>query len=305
MILRNINISKHEAHPFHVVDASPWPLLTSWTIFLSAISFLLWIGDFGCIPWYFFSYDLILLFLFILGQWFANVVVESTYEGHHTRKVRTGIRLGMLLFIASEACFFFSFFWSYFHFALSPSIFIGEVWPPAGLEIVKPCLLPLANTCILCISGIYVTCSHEFSCKIKYSKNLSIPNVSSLTYYYQNSNFIYRHERCCWHIEFWLIQTIFCGVVFLFIQREEYCEAVLRFNDGIFGSLFYILTGFHGLHVIIGVVFLIVCLFRQRAKHFTPRQHLGYEAAILYWHFVDLVWLFLFYVVYIWGVGKN
>lgn len=277
MVLRNKNISKHEAHPFHVVDSSPWPFLTSWTIFLLAISFLVWIGDFRCIPWYFFRYDLIWLFLFILGQWFANIVVESTYEGHHTRKVRAGLRLGMILFIASEAMFFFSFFWSYFHFALSPSIFIGETWPPVGLEVVKPCLLPLVNTCILCISGIYITCSHELFSKHKLFNR--------------------------WQIEFWLTQTIFCGLLFLIIQREEYCEAVLRFNDGIYGSLFYILTGFHGLHVVIGVLFLIVCLFRQRARHFTARQHLGYEAAILYWHFVDLVWLFLFYVVYIWGVG--
>ena len=203
----------------------------------------------------------------MLFFWFSDIIIESTFEGNHTIKVQQGVRFGMCLFIVSEIMFFFSFFWSFFHCSLSPSIGIGCIWPPVGILTLDPWGLPLWNTIILLSSGVTITYAHKAL-------------ICGDRYY----------------------TTIVCyGLIFTLIQAYEYNIAPFSMNDGVFGSLFFILTGFHGLHVLVGSIFLMVCLYRQVSYHFLTNQHVGFECAAWYWHFVDVVWLGLFILVYIWG----
>jgi cytochrome c oxidase subunit 3 len=241
--------------------------ISLWSLVLSFISYFHYFqnGGFQLI------FNLIII-SFYLFRWFSDIILESTFEGHHTFKVQTGVRLGMCLFIASEIMFFFSFFWAFFHSSLVPSIAVGCVWPALGIIALDPWGLPLLNTVILLSSGVTITTAHHA---------------------------ILSGERISTTIG--IIATIFYGVIFTFIQAYEYNVAPFSINDGIFGSLFFMLTGFHGFHVFIGTLFLIICFSRQINYHFTRRQHIGFECAIWYWHFVDVVWLFLFVVIYIWG----
>lgn len=270
MFLKNLNKSIFEQHPFHMVDVSPWPIMTSVSLLSLALSFVSYFHYFkGGV------YHLIislLILCFYLFRWFSDIVVESTYEGQHTFKVQQGIRLGMMLFIVSELMFFFSFFWGFFHCSLSPAIGIGFVWPPKGIITLDAWGLPLLNTVILLSSGVTVTVVHK---AIIVGERAFVING--------------------------LIWTIFYGIVFSFVQAYEYQVAPFSINDSVFGSLFFMLTGFHGFHVFIGTLFLIVCLYRQINYHFIRRQHVGLECCIWYWHFVDVVWIFLFIIVYIWG----
>jgi len=254
--LRNYNITQNEQHPFHMVDNSPWPIMTSFSLLSVALSFVCYFHYFIHGVYHFlFS---IIIFCFYLIRWFSDIIVESTFEGHHTFKVQQGIRLGMCLFITSEVMFFFSFFWAFFHCSLSPSIGIGYVWPPVGIVSLDPWGLPLWNTIILLSSGVTITCAHR---GILVGERATTING--------------------------LIATIIYGIIFTYVQSYEYNVAPFSINDGVFGSLFFMLTGFHGLHVLVGTIFLIVCLWRQLEYHFTRRQHVGLEAVIWYWHFVD------------------
>jgi cytochrome c oxidase subunit 3 len=192
--------------------------------------------------------------------------------GYHTQKVVTGLRLGVVLFIISEVMFFFSFFWAFLHSSLAPSVEIGGVWPPIGLKILNPFGVPLLNTVILLTSGATVTYVHYC---------------------------IQLHARIGGIIGF--VVTIFLAIIFTSLQVIEYIDAPFNLSDGIYASTFFVSTGFHGLHVIVGTVFLLVGFYRFCRYHFTFRHHLGFEAAAWYWHFVDVVWLFLFLLVYIWG----
>ena len=178
----------------------------------------------------------------------------------------------MCLFIVSEIMFFFSFFWSFFHSTFIMSVFIGDIWPPVDVFSLDPWAFPSLNTIILLSSGITITWSHR--------SILSLQRHSTIN---------------------GLIITIFYGILFTFIQYYEYTIAPFCINDSIFGSLFFMLTGFHGIHVFVGSIFLVVCLIRLCNYHFTSNHHVGYECCIWYWHFVDVVWLFLFVVIYIWG----
>jgi len=268
--LKNYNVVQNEQHPFHLVDTSPWPLMTSVALLNLALSTMSFFHYFKGGSWYLLSSFLFLSFF--MFRWFSDIVLESTYEGHHTVKVQQGIRMGMCLFIASEVMFFFSFFWAFFHCTLSPSAGIGCVWPPVGIVALDPWGLPLWNTVILLSSGVTITCAHR---AILAGERVATTNG--------------------------IIATVLYGVIFSFVQGYEYNVAPFSINDGIFGSLFFMLTGFHGIHVAVGTIFLMVCLYRQVKYHFTRRQHVGFECAIWYWHFVDVVWLFLFVVVYIWG----
>ena len=230
-----------------------------------------------------------LIFLVILFSWFLTVVVES--NAHHTAEVRRGLRYGMLLFIVSEVMFFFAFFWAFFHVSLSPSVAIGCVWPPQGMQPVQTWDLPFVNTLLLLTSGVTLTYAHHLLFTNRMNKY----------------SFVWR-----------LIATITLGLVFLTCQAIEYKYGVtFSWKDNIYGTIFYVTTGFHGAHVIIGVLFLIFCLareliveityhvdnksFRSTQFGFTQAQHVGFEAAAWYWHFVDVVWLFLFTAVYWWG----
>ena len=270
LLLKNSNIKNSEQHPFHMVNFSPWPIMTSVSLLCLTLNFVSFFHYYKSGSTHF-TLSLLIV-CFFLFRWLSDIVVESTFEGHHTLKVQQGVRLGMCLFIASEVMFFFSFFWSFFHCTLSPSIGIGCVWPPVGVETLSAWGLPLWNTIILLSSGVTITCAHR---AILAGERAATING--------------------------IIWTVGYGVLFTCIQAYEYNEAPFSINDGIFGSLFFMLTGFHGFHVFVGSIFLLVCLYRQVNYHFTRKQHVGFECGIWYWHFVDVVWLGLFVIVYIWG----
>jgi heme/copper-type cytochrome/quinol oxidase subunit 3 len=257
-------------HNYHLVDPSPWPFLSSRSLFyltVGAASFFhffvrgLSVFELGFI-----------LIVTILIFWWRDVVREGTYAFHHTTHVQKSLRLGMVLFIVSEVLFFFAFFWAFFHSSLAPSHVLGCVWPPAAIETFSPFHIPLLNTCLLLSSGATITLAHH----ALIAQNRTVATQA-------------------------LIATIVFAVLFTLLQAYEYFAAPFNISDGVYSSTFYLATGFHGLHVIIGTIFIIVSFVRFNAYHFTPRNHFGFEAAAWYWHFVDVVWLFLFISIYYWG----
>lgn len=207
--------------------------------------------------------------------WWRDVVREGTFEGKHTSVVQKGLKLGMILFILSEVMFFVSFFWAFFNFALAPSIQFGGIWPPYGISVFNYADIPLLNTLILLLSGVFVTWTHN--------------------------EILSRKTQNQFKAVFSLVMTIILAALFTMLQGLEYVEASFSMSDSTYGSIFFLATGFHGLHVIIGTIFLAVCLGRLLKYHFTRNHHLGLEFAIWYWHFVDVVWLFLYLAVYWWS----
>lgn len=256
-------------HSFHLVNYSPWPLTGA----LGTITIIIRI-----IQWFNIKQNTILIttgliiILLTIFQWWRDVTRERTFQGIHTLKVNLNIRWGIILFILSEVLFFFSFFWSFFHSRLSPNIELGIIWPPKNIITFNPFQIPLLNTLILIISGISVTWSHH----------RIIEN---------NYNNTYKS----------LLITILLGLYFTGVQIIEYLEASFSMSDRVFGSTFFIATGFHGFHVIIGTLFLLINLIRINKNHFSYSHHFGFEAAIWYWHFVDVVWIFLFTFIYWWN----
>nr|ACA62519.1 cytochrome c oxidase subunit III [Drosophila haleakalae] len=261
-------MSTHANHPFHLVDYSPWPL-TGAIGAMSTVS--------GMIQW-FHQYETSFIFLgninttFTVIQWWPEVSREGTYQGLHTYAVTIGLRWGMILFIVSEILFFVSFFWAFFHSSLSPAIELGASWPPMGIISFNPFQIPLLNTAILLASGVTVTWAHH---------SLMENNHSQTTQ--------------------GLFFTVLLGVYFTMLQAYEYIEAPFTIADSVYGSTFYMATGFHGVHVLIGTTFLLICLLRHLNNHFSKNHHFGFEAAAWYWHFVDVVWLFLYITIYWWG----
>ncbi len=271
-------MAQAQNHDYHLVDPSPWPFVGSVSAFVLAIGAIatmhgataLWMipGALGVV------YTMIV--------WWRDVVNEAEYGGHHTKVVQIHLRYGMILFIASEVMFFVAWFWAYFDAALYPDEAIqvmrvehtGGQWPPEGIETFDPWHLPLVNTLILLTSGTTVTWAHH-----------------ALLHGDRNG------------LKWGLICTIALGALFTTIQAYEYAIAYFDFSGSIYGATFFMATGFHGAHVIIGTIFLIVCLIRTYAGHFKPDHHFGFEAAAWYWHFVDVVWLFLFACIYVWGAG--
>jgi cytochrome c oxidase subunit 3 len=255
-------------HPYHLVDPSPWPFIGSMAGLLLAVGAVLFMH--AGITWV-----LILGFIGVLGTmagWFWEVIKEAEYRGFHNPVVQVGMRYGMALFIASEVMFFVAWFWAYFNAALFPTAQIEGKWPPPGVQTFDTWDLPFLNTLILLTSGVTVTWAHHAL-----------------------------REGNRKHFMQGLALTIFLGVCFTCVQAFEYSHAAFGFREGIYPSTFYMATGFHGFHVLVGTIFLIVCFFRGRAGHFTPDHHFGFEAAAWYWHFVDVVWLFLFCCIYWWG----
>jgi heme/copper-type cytochrome/quinol oxidase subunit 3 len=323
--------------------------------------------------------------LLIMLCWFRDIIREGTFEGHHTLLVQKGLKLGMILFIISEAMLFFSFFWAFFHSSLAPAIQIGGIWPPKGIVPFNPWEVPLLNTVILLTSGVTVTWAHYavrskhvrffnnirnplLSSKIfllnvkqyyllhaskkflwvkrlkvfgflNVLKSLSLPKHINTVYQYINfflffSTYFYdmykakvRHLRsliACKNSRMNTIEikvtsfiqrsrhdlllalgsTVILGIIFTFIQYYEYKFAPFTISDSVYGATFFLTTGFHGLHVIIGTIFLFVCIVRTYKYHFTTTHHIGLESAIWYWHFVDIVWLGLYISIYHWG-GNN
>ena len=258
-----------KTHPYHIVDPSPWPALGTLSAFLIATGGIWFMHD---------GPPLLLaagfgLLLYVFYAWWRDVVKESRAGTNHTEEVAHGLRVGFLLFIASEVMFFFAFFWAYFH-ASVPAInrIAHTVWPPEGIIPFDTWGLPFLNTLILLTSGATVTIAHHAVVAGDKKK-----------------------------LVLWTGITAVLGIIFLICQAFEYSHAAFGFTDGIYPSTFFMATGFHGFHVFVGTCFLIVCFFRARAGHFTPQKHIGFEAAAWYWHFVDVVWLFLFVAVYWWG----
>ena len=261
-------MTTHSHHPFHLVDISPWPLTAS----IGALTITS-----GLSYWFHYnSIGILILGLFIIlvssYQWWRDIAREGTLQGLHNNKVITNLRWGIILFIVSEVFFFLSFFWAFFHARLAPSVEIGTQWPPAGITPFNPFQVPLLNTAILLASGVTITWSHHALINGNHSQSIQA-----------------------------LFITIVLGVYFTALQAYEYLEAPFTIAEAVYGSTFFVATGFHGLHVIIGSTFLIVCLFRMNKFHFSATHHFGFEAAAWYWHFVDVVWLFLYVSIYWWG----
>lgn len=251
-----------------MVYYSPWPILMG-SIVLAALI--------GSVGWFhsIFEVALIRLIVYILVvayQWWRDVCRESSNQGCHTTYVISNIRWGIILFIVSEVMFFFSFFWAFFHCSLAPNVELGAVWPPAGVEALNPFQVPLLNTVVLLSRGVTVTWAHHAILH----KDVGATKSR-------------------------LLFTALLGAYFTLLQGWEYIDSSFTMGDGSFGSTFFIATGFHGLHVLIGSLFLLVGLGRLINNHFSNYHHIGFERAIWYWHFVDVVWLFLFSFVYWWA----
>jgi len=279
-------------HDYHLVDPSPWPVVASVGAFImaiGAIGLFRWLkgetvnllGMNIATPWLFFLG--LAIVLYTMFAWWRDVVHEA-HSGYHTRVVALHLRYGMIMFIASEVMFFVAWFWAYFDAAFYAgeaqqvlrTTATGGVWPPKGIETFDPWHLPLLNTLILLTSGTTVTWAHHA---------------------------LLHNDRDGLKKGLWL--TVVLGVLFTICQAYEYSHAHFAFSGNIYGATFFMATGFHGFHVIVGTIFLAVCLFRAYAGHFTPKQHFGFEAAAWYWHFVDVVWLFLFACIYVWGAAPS
>lgn len=263
-------------HDYHLVDPSPWPFIGSVAAFVTAIGAVMFFHDAG--PW-------VLLMgltgvIYTMIGWWAVVIREAEHEGHHTPVVQLHMRYGMILFIASEVMFFVAWFWAFFDISLFPDDplqvnrleLTKGIWPPADIQTFDPWHLPLLNTLILLTSGTTCTWAHH--------------------------GIVHGNRN---ELKWGLVATIALGVLFTIVQIYEYSHAAFDFSGHIYGSTFFMATGFHGFHVFVGTVFLIVCLMRTLKGHFKPDQHFGFEAAAWYWHFVDVVWLFLFACIYVWA----
>nr|BCD89855.1 cytochrome c oxidase subunit 3 [Grandidierella osakaensis] len=261
-------MSTHMNHPYHLVEKSPWPLTASVGAFFLTSGLVKW---FHLMSTDLFFFGLLTVIISSI-QWWRDVTREGTFQGLHTLKVVSGLQLGMILFILSEVLFFFSFFWAFFHSSLNPTLEIGSQWPPTSILPFNPFQIPLLNTLILLSSGVTVTWAHH-----AVLENKHIDAIQGMIF------------------------TVCLGIYFTALQAMEYVEAPFSIADSVYGSTFFVATGFHGLHVIIGTIFLLSMLSRLLKGHFSKNHHFGLEAAIWYWHFVDVVWLFLYTFIYWWG----
>jgi cytochrome c oxidase subunit 3 len=261
--------------PYHLVEPSPWPILGALAGFCMVFGIIL-AAHFG-------NYIVLglggVLVAVVMGGWFSSVVKESNTPGLHSPVVRLGLRYGMMLFITSEVLFFVSFFWAFFNYAIFPdnvaNAGAAASWPPAGVVTFNPFHLPFLNTMLLLLSGTTITWSHHS---------------------------LIEGDRRTFMMALGL--TVLLGLTFTLCQAVEYSDAPFKFSGGgVYPSVFFLATGFHGFHVIVGTIFLIVCWMRAKGGGFTQERHFGFEAAAWYWHFVDVVWLFLFVCIYWWGAA--
>ena len=270
-------------HDYHLVNPSPWPLVGSFSAFIMAIGLITSMHGIAIAgeklgPFLFGAGFLGVVYT--MASWWRDVIHEANDLGDHTRVVQISHRYGMILFIISEVMFFVAWFWAFFHSSLFPgaaidyarAAFTHGVWPPKGITAIDPWDLPLINTLLLLTSGTTITWAHH---ALLHNDRKGLKQGLAL--------------------------TIILGMLFTACQAYEYMHAPFAFAHSIYGATFFMATGFHGFHVIVGTIFLIVCLFRANAGQFTPQQHLGFEFAAWYWHFVDVVWLFLFSCIYVWS----
>nr|UBT70829.1 cytochrome c oxidase subunit III [Eupteryx gracilirama] len=255
-------------HPFHLVEKSPWPITGTIGV-MSMLS--------GMVMWFMKQENMflmmgMLIIILTMVQWWRDVTREASFQGLHTEKVIKSMKLGMMMFILSEILFFMSFFWAFFHSSLSPQMEIGMQWPPLGIMSFNPLNIPMLNTMILLSSGITITWAHN----ALILKNFTKMNQA-------------------------MMMTILLGIYFSMLQLYEYIEAPFCMSDSVYGSTFFLATGFHGLHVIIGTIFIMMSAKRNLTLHFSKNHHVGFEASAWYWHFVDVVWLFLYTSIYWWG----
>nr|WRK21510.1 cytochrome c oxidase subunit III [Selenocephalus sp.] len=255
-------------HPFHLVDNSPWPLTGSMGLMTMTSGTVLWF-QLNEIWLMHIGMCIIILTMF---QWWRDVIRESTFQGLHTSSVIKSMKWGMILFITSEVLFFSSFFWAFFHSSLSPTIDIGMQWPPMGIKPFNPMSIPMLNTMILLSSGMSITWAHNALINSNYTQTIQS-----------------------------MIITVVLGIYFTFLQAIEYYEAPFTMADSVYGSTFFMSTGFHGLHVIIGTIFILISTLRIMKLHLSSKHNVGFEASAWYWHFVDIVWLFLYISIYWWG----
>ncbi len=271
----------HGNHPYHLVEPSKWPIVGATGALLTMFGLILFLHPgtvgsglepfFDTIGLWVIAPGIVVTMMTMMG-WWRDVIDEATVQKLHTHFVQIGLRYGMALFIVSEVMFFSAFFWAFFDASLFPKEAAGFVWPPEGVEIFEPFGLPLLNTIILLTSGMTVTWAHH---------DIREGNMA--------------------HATRMLGITVGLGVLFTLLQAWEYAHAPFAFTDGIYPSTFFLATGFHGFHVIVGTMFLAVCWLRCAKGHFQADHHFGFEAAAWYWHFVDVVWLFLFTFVYVWS----
>jgi len=282
-------------HDYHLVNPSPWPLIGTVSLFVLAIGAVTFMKGLSTAetgiftkgtPWIMLiGFGMV---IYTMAGWWREVVKES-HGGDHTPVVQIGLRYGMILFIVSEIMFFVAWFWSFFEMTIFHEARAGLTfdqslleglrdwasWPPPQIDgdqvkTFDPFHLPLMNTLILLLSGTTVTAAHH----------------------------ALQHDRRG-QAKLMLFITIILGILFTCLQVIEYAEAGFSFSGSLYGSAFYMATGFHGAHVVIGTIFLIVCLLRMMGGGLTAKKHLGFEFAAWYWHFVDVVWLFLFAFVYV------
>nr|QZH55180.1 cytochrome c oxidase subunit III [Lardoglyphus konoi] len=255
--------------PFHLVNPSPWPLMTSFSVLSFALSVIIMVRSFNFYPF------LLSLFLLCYSSflWGRDVHREGCYEGEHNMQVVSGIKVGMILFILSECFFFFGMFWGYLHLAEAPSIELGGVWPPVGIYSFDPKGIPFLNTILLVSSGVSVTWTHH-AMEVGQFKSSVVS----------------------------LVLTVLLGFTFTLFQLMEYYVASFTFSCSAYSSIYFMGTGFHGLHVLIGSVLLLMCLNRFSKMFISPNHSVGFECSVWYWHFVDIVWFFLYLVFYWWGV---
>jgi len=258
-----------ELHPFHIVEESPWPLLISLMAFnlLRTLVFFAW----GELSVFFFFFNFFSAFT-LLSIWGKDVSSEGTVIGFHTNEIEFSLKWSMGWFIVREIFFFFSFFWAFFAISLRSTVELGDRWPPLFVHPINPFSIPLLNTLILLSSGVSLTWGHHALIEGEYYKGVLGMGL-----------------------------TIGLGVYFTILQVMEYMERVFRFNDSLYGRIFFLATGFHGAHVIIGTSLLTMCFLRWWKNYHFSNHHMGLEARRWYWHFVDVVWLFLYTFVYWWG----
>ena len=268
--MTNLERSRYQLFPFHLVTPSPWPIAVAFGLMTLALSLAMTMH--GYITGTIILWGSIILVIYAMTMWFRDVIAEGTYLGDHTIAVRKGLNYGFLLFVISEILIFAGIFWAYFHSAMSPTIELGNVWPPIGLTTIGPTELPLLNTILLLASGATITYSHHATIE---------------------GNRIYALNGLL--ITLWLI------IIFVICQFIEYTNAPFTISDGVYGTVFFAGTGLHFIHMNMLIIMLGICYWRMKQYHFTTGHHVNFETTILYLHILDIIWLFLYIVMYWWG----